>query len=192
MSRKNAKPKRRPSRRPPRSRVSPETLLHLQAKDGSVRLSAQRARTVEEPAFEQRNNGAGKRLAHAAGESLRYSALSVLALAERRITNLDLVRLERLVEQEPEQKTVAESLDFLGQFWGVIMRATLNPQLERQVSWKLRQASELQRPYGMGLESNTRILSKAPYRGLVQALRRGYGAPAFWAQRLEAIAAKEG
>jgi hypothetical protein len=147
--------------------------------------------TIERSAPEQGDDSEGKRLAHAANESLRYSALSILALAERRITDIELVQLEHLVAQEPEQRTVAESLDFLGRFWGVVIRATLNPDLEREVGSRLLQATKLQRRYGLGLESNNRILSKAPYRGLIQALRRGYGAPAFWARRLEAMAAED-
>jgi hypothetical protein len=155
-------------------------------------LHGQRARTVTiEGSAPPQGDGAGKRLAYAASESLRYSALSILALAERRITDIELVQLEHLVEQEPEKRTVAESLDFLGKFWGVIVRATLNPDLERDVGSRLRQATKLQRRYGMGLESNYRILSKAPYRGLIQVLRRGYGAPAFWARRLEAMAVED-
>lgn len=193
MARKDSKSGQKRKRGTKRHRVAPETLLRLraQAYDGSAQLRAGLTSSVALPEAEQCDDPEGRRLAQAAGESLRYSALSVLALAERRITELELVQLERLVEREPEHKTVRESLGFLGSFWGLIVRATLNPDLERHVGRRLQQASHLQRRYGIGLESNNRILSKAPYRALVRALRRGYGAPAFWAQRLEAMAAGE-
>jgi hypothetical protein len=65
----------------------------LRADRGSAQLCVGITSSVELPGAEQGDDREGKLLAQAASESLCYSALSVLALAERRITELDLVQL---------------------------------------------------------------------------------------------------
>lgn len=81
-----------------------------------------------------------------------------------------------------------ESLGFLCNFWGLILRATRNCVLDRQVYLGMRRRLELEGCLGIGLETDDRILSKEPYRDLIRVLCRGYGAPAFWARRLDDLA----
>jgi DNA-binding FadR family transcriptional regulator len=126
-------------------------------------------------------------LASAAREARLASAMGVLALAERRITETELAQIERYLDEAPETRPVCESLDFLRRFWCVIVRSTRNPQLEQELRLWSAVMHDLERANGTGLSTNTKLLPKEPYRRLVTMLRRGEGAPTFWRQRLETL-----
>ena len=113
------------------------------------------------------------------------SALSVLTLAERRITEPELAALERCIKEAAEPRPICESLEFLKNFWSIVVRAARNPALAAQVARWTVLSSRLEARSGTGLQTDRRVLRREPYRHLVSALRRGSGAPSFWQETLE-------
>lgn len=77
----------------------------------------------------------GAPLALAAWENQALFLVTLLALAERRITEHELELLRALVESVPPQPTPAETQRFRMEFWGQIASATRNPLFQQQVRW---------------------------------------------------------
>lgn len=160
--------------RPRKSRVSPDSV---------VRIVSSETGTVTRVL--PRKHSPHAELARAAREARMLSALSVLALAERRITESELAELERCIEDAAEPRPVCESLDFLRRFWSIVVRAAHNPALEVQVARWIALSSSMEARRGTGLQTDWRVLRREPYRHLVRVLRRGSGAPSFWQETLE-------
>jgi DNA-binding FadR family transcriptional regulator len=131
----------------------------------------------------------GDAMALAARETQALSALSILALAERRISEPELQALDKLVDQMPAEAAFNDSLHFRVSFWGLLAMATKNPVLQHQVRWWAGVMRNLERrkgadPTGTGLD---RIVRRNTYRGLVRALRKGRGAVEYWTKIVEPV-----
>jgi DNA-binding FadR family transcriptional regulator len=126
----------------------------------------------------------GDKLALAARENQALSTLTLLALAERRITDEQVLQLEKIVDELPEAPTRSEQLIFLFRFWGVIATATQNPMLQHQVRWWSRVMRDLDKRSSPAAVSNSgtpsAIAPVAKYRALARALGRKRGAVELW------------
>jgi DNA-binding FadR family transcriptional regulator len=118
----------------------------------------------------------GDAIALAAIENRALSALPLLALAERRITEAELQRLERRVEAYSDEPSREEQSVFMAEFWEMIAGATRNPLLQHQVRWWFRVSNEL----GANRSMRTARLPRAFFRELAGALRKRSGAVQLW------------
>jgi GntR family transcriptional repressor for pyruvate dehydrogenase complex len=163
--------------------------IHRLEETGLVRVRHGGATTVLDP-----NHGADVRLlelqlelalpddrfARAAAESQATSISIVLALAQRRITEAELDRIERCLDTLPED-VLREPWSFFVDFWGALARATRNPLIEQQMRWWIRLMQRLERR-GACEPATRRRLPTEVYRDLIAALRARAGAPEFWLQ----------
>jgi DNA-binding FadR family transcriptional regulator len=133
----------------------------------------------------------GDKLALAARENQALSTLTLLALAERRITEAQVLQLEKIVDELPETRTRSEELIFLFRFWGVIAAATQNPMVQHQVRWWSRVMRDLDKrsgpPTGSNSAGRSAIAPVPRYRALTRALRRKHGAVELWLKVLEPL-----
>lgn len=128
----------------------------------------------------------GDRFALAACETQALSTLGILALAERRISEPELRQLEELIDRAPDGQTYPEVVNFRIEFWHRIARTTRNPLIEQHVrSWGSMVRDIEVRLGGDPVGGVTRTFSKAPYRGVVRALRRRRGTAEFWLKVVE-------
>jgi DNA-binding FadR family transcriptional regulator len=121
----------------------------------------------------------------AAIESHALSALPLLALAERRITAVELEQLDRCVDGMPESQTLYEALSFIVHFWALVARATQNPLCEQRVLHWGQRMRALHVPRGASCKAG--VVRKSAYRGLVHALRQRSGATRFWLNVVEPL-----
>jgi GntR family transcriptional regulator, transcriptional repressor for pyruvate dehydrogenase complex len=128
----------------------------------------------------------GDKLALAARENQALSTLPLLALAERRISEDQVKRLEQLIEELPEAPSRRDHLLFLTQFWGLISVATQNPMLQHQVRWWSRVMRDLEKRSGPTAMA-ARVAPPNLYRNLVRALRRKRGAVEVWLKVLDPL-----
>jgi DNA-binding FadR family transcriptional regulator len=77
----------------------------------------------------------GDALALAGLENRAVSALPLLVLASRRITEDELAGLDRLVAALGENPSVQALEDFEAVYWSAVAAATRNPLLQHQVRW---------------------------------------------------------
>jgi DNA-binding FadR family transcriptional regulator len=133
----------------------------------------------------------GDKLALAARENQALSTLTLLALAERRITEAQVQLLERFVDELPEAPTGSEQLLFLLKFWSVIAAATQNPMVQHQVRWWSRVMRDLDQrssPAVVATSGAPRAIAPVSrYRALARALRRKRGAVELWLKVLEPL-----
>ncbi|MEY4579945.1 MAG: hypothetical protein RL701_4648 [Pseudomonadota bacterium] len=127
----------------------------------------------------------GDRLALAALEQQALSTLPLLALAERRITEEEIQRLEALVDSLPDTPALRESLTFRVQFWGQIAQATRNSVVAHNVRWWARVMQDLERRGAATFEASVPTDGPGPtppslYRGLLRMLRRRRGTVEYW------------
>ena len=115
------------------------------------------------------------------------SVIPLLALAERRITEGEIERLEALVATLPDYPPVRGPREFRTQFWQTIAEATRNPVVIENVKWWAGAMEEREQLTGDDSSGPERIIPKAKYLGLILALRRGSGAPAFWTEVIEEL-----
>ena len=125
----------------------------------------------------------GDAIALAAVENRALSALPLLVLAERRITEPELQRLEHRVDAYTDNPTREEQSLFMADFWEMIAGATRNPLLQHQVRWWFRVSSEL----GANRSMRTAILPRSFFRELIQALRKRTGAVHLWLRVVERL-----
>jgi DNA-binding FadR family transcriptional regulator len=116
------------------------------------------------------------RLAGFAHEAQAYSALPILALAERRITEAEIDALAVWIATLPDELSLHEARAFRRKFWAALVRASRNPVLERQVNWWARVMQELEARGGGAIPS----AHKRNYLGLLRALRKRRGACEYW------------
>ena len=121
----------------------------------------------------------GDQLALAVRENQALFILSLLGLAERRITNKELDRLEQLSDELPDKPTPRELLAFQVKYWGLIAGATRNPMLQHQIRWWSGVIRDLEKRDGSAT-ATPRGVASSVYRGLVRALRRRHGAVDHW------------
>jgi DNA-binding FadR family transcriptional regulator len=127
----------------------------------------------------------GDPLALAALESQALFMLQVLVLAQRRITEPELVQLEQLVETLREGQPFRELLSFRLKFSDLLSRATRNPLFVQNVRWWSAVMVELEARYaGSDPTASPRVISKAFYFGLIKALRERRGAIEHWMKML--------
>jgi GntR family transcriptional repressor for pyruvate dehydrogenase complex len=116
-------------------------------------------------------------------ENRALSALPLLVLAARRITDDELAELvklvDRIAEAEPTQRELA---DFEAEYWNHVARATQNPVLAHQVRWWFHTLR--------GLRNEARMHLAAPiehYRELNETLRSGHVAADIWMAMLNKV-----
>jgi len=124
----------------------------------------------------------GDRLALAAMEQQALSTLPLLALAERRIQDSEIDKLDALVDALPENPSAHEALLFRVKFWGEIARATHNPVVDHQIRWWARVMQELEHRAVASIvkRPRTTIAPRERYRSLLRAFRRKRGAVETW------------
>jgi DNA-binding FadR family transcriptional regulator len=121
----------------------------------------------------------GDKLALAVRENQALFTLSLLALAERRISSKQLDRLEQLCDELTHAPTARELLAFQVQYWGLIATATRNPMLQHQLRWWSGVIRDLEKRDGSASTAPIGA-SSSVYRGVVRALRRKRGAVDYW------------
>lgn len=114
----------------------------------------------------------GDAIALAAIENRVLSSMSLLALAERRITPEELEGLERCIDQYSKRSEDDEHWTFESEYWVLIADATRNPLLQHQVRWWFRVCREIDA--SKHLQSGLR-LSADFYRKLNECLRARSG-----------------
>lgn len=129
----------------------------------------------------------GDRLGLAALEMQVLTSFSLLALAERRITEDELQALDELVDALPETITPLEAIGFRVQFWGRIAQATRNPVVARQIRWWARVLQDLEKRTRTAREGGVwtdgpGTPQRAVYRNLVKALRKRRGSVEVWSR----------
>lgn len=134
----------------------------------------------------------GDRLALAAREMQVLASLSLLALAERRISEEQIDELEKLVDTLSDAPTPRDLLSFRLQFWGRIARATANGILEHQVRWWARVMQDLDKRSPPTLDNNNtaavrNAAGRTQFRGLLKALRKRRGAVEYWLKVIEPL-----
>ena len=131
----------------------------------------------------------GDRLALAAREMQVLASVSLLALAERRISEEQLQELEKLVEQLPEAPSAREVLAFRLQFWGRVARSTSNGILEHQVRWWARVMQDLEKRSSPTVEAQAArsMAGHVQFRGLIKALRKRRGSVEYWLKIIEPL-----
>ncbi len=90
----------------------------------------------------------GAPLALAAWENQSLFLVTLLALAERRITEEELAVLRELVRTSGNAQTPAEVQRFRMEFWGLIATSTRNPLFQQQVRWWSALAAEISKRGG--------------------------------------------
>lgn len=113
----------------------------------------------------------GRQPAALAREHACLAIVPLLALAERRITDAELDRLDASIAALPERPDRRQRLQFGLQFWALVAAASRNPWLEQQVR------TSGGEPYI--------DLPCASYRGLARALRHRNGTVDYWLSALE-------
>jgi DNA-binding FadR family transcriptional regulator len=116
----------------------------------------------------------------AAIENRALSTLPLLALAERRITAAELLRLERRIDTYRDDASAEERIAFQAEFWELIAGATRNPLLQHQVRWWFRVSREI----GASRSLQTARLPQQFYRELTQCLRTRAGSVQLWLDRV--------
>ena len=131
----------------------------------------------------------GDRLALAAREMQVLASVSLLALAERRITEEQLQELDALVDDLSDPATARETLLFRLQFWSKVARATANGMLEHQVRWWARVMQDLEKRSSAVVEAQAARsnVGQAQFRNLVKALRKRRGSVEFWLKIIEPL-----
>jgi DNA-binding FadR family transcriptional regulator len=131
----------------------------------------------------------GDRLALAAREMQVLASLSLLALAERRITEEQVQELESLVDSLPDAPSGKDLLLFRMKFWGGIARATSNGILEHQVRWWARVMQDLEKRSSPTIEASTArsAAGRTQFRTLLKALRKRRGAVEYWLKVIEPL-----
>lgn len=131
----------------------------------------------------------GDKLALAAREMQVLASVSLLALAERRITEEQIQELETLVDNLPEAPSGREILAFRLQFWGRVARATANGILEHQVRWWARVMQDLEKRSSPTVEAQAArsMAGHAQFRGLIKALRKRRGSVEYWLKIIEPL-----
>lgn len=120
------------------------------------------------------------RTALAACEVHVLSMVTVLALAERRMAEPELRKLEASLAAIPDDAFPDCGLSFLAQFSGQIAVVTRNALLDHQSWWWVSGMQDLGKRSGADIAAIYRRLPKSFYSELLGALRRGYGAPQHW------------
>ena len=127
----------------------------------------------------------GDALALAALEAQGLSMLQMLVLCQRRITEAEIVQLERLVDELKEGQPFREALRFRLKFSDLLSRATRNPLLVQNVRWWAAVMTDVEsRTEGGDPTSSPRVIAKSFYHGLIKALRERRGAPEHWLKML--------
>jgi DNA-binding FadR family transcriptional regulator len=109
----------------------------------------------------------GDSLALAGLENRALSALPLLVLAARRISDEELDELDALVEALGTEPSAREFDEFQVRYWSAIARATCNPLLQHQVRWWFHTLPRLAAPTITPVES----LQVTIYRDLNTAFR---------------------
>lgn len=123
----------------------------------------------------------GDRLALAAMEQQALSTLPLLALAERRIQDDEIERLEALVDGLPDNPSLREALIFRVSFWGHVARSTHNPVVDQQIRWWASVMQELEhRGTSIAKLPRAGVAPRERYRSLLRAFRRRRGAVETW------------
>jgi DNA-binding FadR family transcriptional regulator len=109
----------------------------------------------------------GDSLALAGLENRALSALPLLVLAARRISDEELDQLDAIVEALGDQPNESELDEFQVAYWSTVARATCNPLLQHQVRWWFHTLPRLAAPTITPVES----LQISVYRDLNAAFR---------------------
>lgn len=120
------------------------------------------------------------RAALAACEVHVLSMVTVLALAERRIAEPELRKLDALLAAIPDSEFPDQGLRFLAHFSSQIAAMTRNALLDHQSWWWVSGMQDLRKRSGADIAGIYRGLPKSFYNELLSALRIGTGAPQHW------------
>lgn len=129
----------------------------------------------------------GDALALAALEAQALSMLQMLVLVQRRITEPEILQLERLVNDLHEGQPFREALGFRLKFSELLSRATRNPLFVQNVRWwaALMKDLEARTEGGGDPTASPRVVSKSFYYALIKTLREKRGAPEYWLKMLK-------
>lgn len=122
----------------------------------------------------------GDAIALAALENRALAPLSLLVLAERRITAAELTELDAQVGNYREGMSFEERVAFMAAFWELIARATRNPVLHHQVRWWYRVSGAFTASH-----HRSGFFSRAFFEELVTCLRKRSGAMQLWLEHAE-------
>lgn len=118
----------------------------------------------------------GDALALAGLENRAVSALPLLVLASRRITEVELQGLDALVAGLGDEPSVQALEDFQAVYWSAVAAATRNPLLQHQVRWWFHTFPRLRAPTNVSVATAPASL----YRELNDSMRARTGVLDSW------------
>ena len=125
----------------------------------------------------------GDALALAGIENRTLSALPLIVLAERRISDAMLDEIDAELAKLSDEPSRQELSEFQAVFWLKIAQASRNPLLRHQLRWWIRTVHGLSTRDSIGLPAG----EVSFYREIVAALRRRSGAVTLFLERIKEV-----